>query len=42
MKNSEVIKFCGYCRKKTKHNKDVCKECGSDNTKIQGFNSNLM
>ncbi|HZK27059.1 MAG TPA: hypothetical protein VFD00_05945 [Thermoclostridium sp.] len=34
--------FCGYCLTKTRHFNNVCGKCGSNNTKIQGFNPNLM
>lgn len=34
--------FCGYCLTKTRHFNNVCGKCGSNNTKIQGFNLNLM
>ena len=34
--------FCGYCLTKTRHFNNVCGKCGSNNTKIHGFNLNLM
>jgi hypothetical protein len=37
-----VSRFCGCCCTKTNHINDICQKCGSDNTRIQGFNINLM
>ena len=34
--------FCGCCDTKTNHYNNICEKCGSDNTRIQGFNLNLM
>jgi len=39
---NKTIQFCGYCKRYTEHIKNICQKCGSDNTKIQGFNPNLM
>jgi len=36
------MEYCGYCQIITMHCRHICLQCGSDNTRIQGFNSNLM
>jgi len=42
MENKKKKQFCGYCLGTTEHENCICTKCGSDNTKIQGFNANLM